>query len=45
MKTCLLIDNGSKAELIDKFFMRTQKLSTFKPKKKIKLTLRNEEAV
>ena len=45
IKTCLLIDNGSKAELIDKSFVRTQKISTFKLRKKIKLTLGNGEVV
>ena len=34
IKTRLLIDNGSEAELIDESFVRTQKLSTFKLKKK-----------
>ena len=41
----MLIDNGSKAELMDKSFVRTQKISTFKLKKKIKLTLGNREVV
>ena len=45
IKTRLLIDNGSEAELIDKSFVRTQKISTFKLKKKIKLTLGNKEVV
>ena len=45
MKTCLLIDNGSKAELIDESFVRTQKVNTFHLTKKIKLTLRNEKVV
>ena len=45
MKTGLLIDNGSEAELIDKSFVRTQKINTFKLKKKIKLTLVNGEVV
>ena len=45
IKTRLLIDNGSEAELINKSFVRTQKLSTFKLKKKIKLTLGNGEVV
>ena len=39
MKTRLLIDNGSEAELINKSFVRTQKISTFKLKKKIKNSL------
>ena len=45
IKTRLLIDNGSKAELIDESFVRTQKISTFKLRKKIKLTLGNGEVV
>ena len=45
IQTRLLIDNGSKAELIDKSFVRTQKISTFKLEKKIKLTLGNGEVV
>ena len=34
MKTRLLIDNSSKAELIDEFFVRTQGVNTFKLKKR-----------
>ena len=45
MKTRLLIDNGSEAKLIDKSFVRTQRIDTFKLKKQIKLTLGNEEVV
>ena len=45
IKNRLLIDNGSEAELIDKSFVRTQKISTFKLRKKIKLTLGNREVV
>ena len=45
MKTCLLINNSSEAKLIDKSFVRTQKISIFKLKKKIKLTLGNKEVV
>ena len=45
IKTRLLIDNGSEAELIDKSFVRTQKISTFKLRKKIKLTLGNGKVV
>ena len=45
IKTQLLIDNGSKAKLIDESFVRTQKINTFKLKKKIKLTLGNGEVV
>ena len=45
MKTRLLIDNGSEAELINKSFVRTQRIDTFKLKKQIKLTLGNEEVI
>ena len=45
MKTRLLIDNGSKAELIDESFVRTQRIDIFKSKKQIKLTLGNGEVV
>ena len=45
MKTYLLIDNGSEAELIDESFVRTQKIDTFKLAKRIKLTLGNGEVV
>ena len=45
IKTRLLIDNGSEAELIDKSFVREQKINTFKLKKRIKLTLGNREVV
>ena len=45
IKTRLLIDNDSKAELIDKSFGCTQKFSTFKLRKKIKLTLGNGKVV
>ena len=39
IKTRLLIDNGSEAELIDESFVRKHKLNTFKLDKKVKLTL------
>ena len=45
IKIRVLIDNGSEAKLIDKFFVRTQKINTFKLKKKIKLTLGNGKVV
>ena len=45
MKTCLFIDNSSKTKLIDKFFARTNKLSTFKLEKYINLTLENDKVV
>ena len=45
IKTRLLINNSSKAELIDESFVRTQKMDTFKLAKRIKLTLGNGEVV
>ena len=45
MKTRLLIDNDNEAELIEKSFVRTQGVDTFRLKKKIKLTLRNGEVI
>ena len=41
----LLIDNGSKAKLIDKSFARSNKISTFQLEKPIQLTLGNGEVV
>ena len=45
IKTRLLIDNSSKTKLIDQFFVRANKISTFKLKQKIKLELKNGEMV
>ena len=45
MKMHLLMNNGSKAKLIDKSFVRTQRIDTFKSKKQIKLTLGNKKVV
>ena len=45
MKTRLLIENGSEAELIDESFVRTRRTSTFKLKKRIKLELGNGEVM
>ena len=45
IKTCLLIDNSSETKLIDKSFVRTNKISTFELKKAIKLTLSNGKVV
>lgn len=45
IKSRLLIDNGSEAELIDESFMRTNKIPTFKLEKPIKLALANGEVV
>ena len=45
IKTRLLIDNGNKTKLINESFVRTQKISTFKLRKKIKLTLGNRKVV
>ena len=41
IKTRVLIDNGSKAKLIDEFFVRLHRISTFRLTKKIKLELGN----
>ena len=43
--THLLIDNDSKAELINKSFMRSNKISTFQLEKPIQLMLRNSKVV
>ena len=43
--TRLLIDNGSEAELIDKSFVRSNKISTFQLEKPIQLTLGNGKVV
>ena len=43
IKTRLPVDNGSKAELIDKFFVRTNKISIFKLKAQIRLEIGNRE--
>ena len=43
--TCLLINNGSEAELIDKFFVHSNKISIFQLKKSIQLTLDNGKVV
>ena len=43
--TCLLIDNSSEAKLIDKSFVRSNKISTFQLEKPIQLTLGNNEVV
>ena len=45
VKTRLLINNGNKTKLIDKSFVREQKINTFKLKKKIKPTLGNRKVV
>ena len=41
----MLIDNSSKAKLIDKSFVREQRINIFKLRMKIKLTLDNGEIV
>ena len=41
IKTRILIDNDSKAELINEFFMHLHRISIFKLTKKIKLELKN----
>ena len=43
IKTRVLIDNGSKVELIDESFVRLHGISTFKLTKKIKLKLGNRD--
>ena len=45
IRNYLLVDNGSEVELIDEFFMRTNKISTFKLKTQIRLELGNKEIV
>ena len=45
IKTRLLVDNDSETELINKFFVRTNKISIFKLKTQIRLELDNEEKV
>ena len=45
VKTRLLVDNKSEAELIDKSFICANKIPSFKLKKPINLTLGNSEVV
>ena len=45
VKTRLLVDNRSKAELIDEFFVLANKIPFFKLKKPINLTLGNSKVV
>ena len=45
IQTHLLVDNGSEAKLIDQFFVRINKISTFKLKQQIKLELKNRKKV
>ena len=45
IRSCLLIDNGNEVELIDKFFVHTNKIGTFKLKTQIRLELNNKEVV
>ena len=45
MKTYLFVDNGNEAKFIDKFFVHTKKLSTFKVEKYINLILKNSKVV
>ena len=45
VKTCLLIDNRSETELIDKSFMHVDKITSFKLKKLINLILGNGKVV
>lgn len=45
MKTCLLVNNNSKVKFIDKFFLHTNKISTFKLEKLIKLVFGNGKMI
>ena len=45
IKTYLLVDNGSKVELINESFVHTNKINTFKLKQRIRLELENREMV
>ena len=45
IKTYLLVINGSESELIDKSFVRINKISTFKLKQTIRLKLKNKKIV
>ena len=45
MKTRLLVNNGSEAELIDKSFVCANKIQSFKLEKPINLTLRNSKVI
>ena len=45
MKTRLLVDNGSKAKLIDEFFVCTNKFSIFKLERCINLMLENGKVI
>ena len=45
VKTRLLVDNKSKTELIDEFFVRANKIPSFKLKEPINLTLGNGKVV
>ena len=45
VKTHLLVDNRNEAELIDKFFVCANKISTFELEKPIDLILRNGKIV
>ena len=45
VKTRLLVDNENEAEFIDEFFMRANKIPSFKLKKLINLILRNRKVV
>ena len=45
VKTCLLVDNRSEAELIDESFVRANKIPFFKLQKPINLILENSKVV
>ena len=45
VKTYLLVDNKSEAELINEFFVHANKISSFKLKKPINFILKNRKIV
>ena len=45
VKTCLLIDNKSETKLINEFFMRANKIPSFKLKKPINFTFKNSKVI
>ena len=45
MKTYLLIDYKSKTKFINEFFVCAKKIPSFKPKKPINFTLKNNKVV
>ena len=45
VKPCLLVDNESKVEFIDKFFVHTNKIPSFKLEKAINFIFKNDKIV